>query len=571
VQNFELARLFYEMATLLEVRNESVFRVRAYQRAAQMLESLTEDIVAVTARGGLQKLPGIGKDLAVRVEEFLHTGRIDQLDQMRRDVPPRFLTLLEIRGLGPRTAKLLWDRLGVDSVERLEELCHTKEILNVAGIREKTRENILKGIAIWRAGRTRTLLPAARAVAEQVASALRAHGGVERLEVAGSLRRMRETVKDVDILVTSTEPARVIGTLTSLPSVTEVIARGDTRVSVRHQDGLQVDLRVVEPTAFGAALQYFTGSKDHNVRVRELAKRRGLTISEYGVFEEKSGTRVAGETEDEVYAAVGLPWIPPELREARNEFDLALAGRLPKLLEVDALRGDLHMHTTATDGRATLEEMVEAAHRRGYEYVAITDHSKRVTMARGLDAERIVEHWREIDRLNQKVHGITILKGVELDILEDGTLDLPDEVLAQADWVIAAVHYGQNQPREQITRRIVGAIRNPHVTAIAHPTGRLIGKRKPYEFELDTIFKEAADHGCWMEVDGQPSRLDLDDVGIVAAREHGIPIVVDSDAHSVEELAFVEFGVYQARRAGLEAGDVANTRPLAEFRKLLRH
>src|SRR5213593_2347723 len=383
VQNFELARLFYEMATLLEVRNESVFRVRAYQRAAQMLESLTEDIAAVAARGGLQKLPGIGKDLAVRVEEFLHTGRIDQLEALRRDVPPRFLTLLEIRGLGPRTAKLLWDRLGVDSVERLEELCRTKEILNVAGIREKTCENILKGIAIWRAGRTRTLLPAARAVAEQVAGALRAHGGVERLEVAGSLRRMRETVKDIDILVTSTEPARVIETLVSLPSVAEVTARGETKVSVRHQDGLALDLRVVAPEAFGAALQYFTGSKAHNVRLLEMAVRRGLKISEYGVFDEATGARVAGETEEDVYAAVGLPWIPPELREDSGEIDAAREGRLPVLVERGDLRGDLHDHTEWSDGHHPLERLVEAAEARGYEYVIVSDHSRSLTIAQG--------------------------------------------------------------------------------------------------------------------------------------------------------------------------------------------
>ncbi len=353
MQNFELARLFYEMATLLEVRNESVFRVRAYQRAAQMLESLTEDLATVTARGGLQKLPGIGKDLAARIDEFLRTGRLAQLDAMRTDLPPRFLTLLEIRGLGPRTAKLLWDRLGVDTVERLEELCRTKEILKVDGIREKTCENILKGIAIWRAGRTRVLLPKARAVAEHVAEALRAHGGVERLEVAGSLRRMRETVKDVDILVTSTDPKRVIDTLTSLPSVIEVIARGDTKASVRHQDGLQVDLRVVEPEAFGSALQYFTGSQSHNVRVRELAKRRGLTISEYGVFEEKSGRRVAGGTEEDVYATVGLPWIPAELRENAGEIDAARNGGLPELVTTDSIRGDLHAHTDWSTARWT--------------------------------------------------------------------------------------------------------------------------------------------------------------------------------------------------------------------------
>src|SRR2546428_2349083 len=329
VQNFELARLFYEMATLLEVRNESVFRVRAYQRAAQMLESLTEDIAGVAARGELQKLPGIGKDLAARVDEFLRTGRLAQLEAMRTDLPPRFLTLLEIRGLGPRTAKLLWDRLCVDTVDRLEEICRSKEILTVDGIREKTCENILKGIAQWRAGRTRTLLPTARAIAQQIAEALRAQGGVEQLEIAGSLRRMKETVKDIDLLVPSTEPARVIRTLTTLPSIVEVLAQGPTKASVRHQGGLAIDLPVVEPDPFGAALQYFTGSKDHNVKVRELASHKGLRISEYGVFNEETGARVAGATEADVYATVGLPWIPPELRENAGEIEAAREGRLP--------------------------------------------------------------------------------------------------------------------------------------------------------------------------------------------------------------------------------------------------
>src|SRR2546428_434361 len=418
-----------------------------------MLEALTEDIAAVAARGGLQKLPGIGKDLAVRVEEFLHTGRIDQLEAMRRDVPPRFLTLLEIRGLGPRTAKLLWDRLGVDSVERLEELGRTKEILNVPGIREKTCENILKGIAIWRAGRTRTLLPAARAVAEQVASALRSHGGVERLEVAGSLRRMRETVKDVDILVTSTEPARVIDTLTSLPSVIEVIARGDTKVSVRHQDGLQVDLRVVEPAAFGAALQYFTGSRDHNVRVRELAKRRGLTISEYGVFEEKSGKRVAGETEEEGYATVGLPWIPPELRENAGELDI----------------------------------------------------------------------------------------------------------------VLAAVHSRFKQTREEMTTRIVRALGHPKVHVLAHPTGRLLGSRDPYDVDMEAVFAAAQQHGKALEINASPERLDLADVHARRAAELGIPIAINTDTHYLTNFDNLALGVAVARRAWIGPSQVLNARPLAEL------
>ena len=564
MQNFELARLFYEMATLLEVRNESVFRVRAYQRAAQMLESLTEDIVAVAARGGLQKLPGIGKDLAVRVEEFLHTGRIDQLDQMRRDVPPRFLTLLEIRGLGPRTAKLLWDRLGVDSVERLEELCHTKEILNVAGIREKTRENILKGIAIWRAGRTRTLLPAARAVAEQVASALRAHGGIERLEVAGSLRRMRETVKDVDILVTSTEPARVIGTLTSLPSVTEVIARGDTKVSVRHQDGLQVDVRVVEPTAFGAALQYFTGSKDHNVRVRELAKRRGLTISEYGVFEEKSGTRVAGETEDEVYAAVGLPWIPPELRENTGEIDAARSGGLPELITADRIRGDLHAHTDWSDGHITLEKLVTAAEDRGYEYIAVSDHSRSDTIAGGLSIDELRAQVRQIRQL-QASHRIRILAASECAILADGTMDFPDEVLDELDVVLAAVHSRFKQTREEMTTRIVRALGHPKVHILAHPTGRRLGSRDPYDVDMEAVFAAARQHGKALEINASPERLDLADVHARRAAELGIPIAINTDTHYLNNFDNLALGVAVARRAWIGPSQVLNARPLAEL------
>jgi DNA polymerase (family 10) len=564
VQNFELARLFYEMATLLEVRNESVFRVRAYQRAAQMLESLTEDIAAVAARGDLQKLPGIGKDLASRIDEFLRTGHVDQLDQMRRDLPPRFLTLLEIRGLGPRTAKLLWDRLGVDTVDRLEELCRTKEILAVAGIREKTCENILKGIAIWRAGKTRTLLPAARAVAEHVAGALRAHGGVERLEVAGSLRRMRETVKDVDILVTSTEPALVIETLTSLPSVMEVIARGDTKVSVRHQDGLQIDLRVVEPGAFGAALQYFTGSKDHNVRVRELAKRRGLTVSEYGVFEEKSGKRVAGETEEEVYASVGLPWIPPELRENTGEIDAARNGGLPELVTEDRIRGDLHAHTDWSDGRLSLEKLVTTAEDRGYEYIAVTDHSRSDTIAGGLSIDELRAQIQQIRQL-QASHRIRILAASECAILADGTMDFPDEVLDELDVVLAAVHSRFKQTREEMTTRIVRALGHPKVHVLAHPTGRLLGSRDPYDVDMEAVFRAARQHGKALEINASPDRLDLADVHARRAAELGIPIAINTDTHYLNNFDNLALGVAVARRAWIGPSQVLNARPLAEL------
>ena len=570
MENPEIAQIFEEIADLLEIQGANTFRVRAYRNAARVVRDHPEPLADLAQDPSqIENLPGIGKDLAGKVRTIVETGDLPLRTELHAQVPPGLRDLLNIPGLGPKRAQILHRELGIRTVEDLRQAVLAQQIREIKGFGEKTEEAILRALNKPDRAAQRVYLADAKVFADAVVRHLKGTPGIGQVIVSGSLRRRLETVGDVDVLVTCPNAEPVMSRLAAYEGVGEVLARGDTKMTVRLTCGLQLDLRVVPEECYGAALVYFTGSKAHNIELRRMAQERGLKISEYGVF--RGEERAAGRTEEEVYAAVGLPWIPPELREARNEFELALAGRLPKLLEVDALRGDLHMHTTATDGRATLEEMVEAARRRGYEYIAITDHSKRVTMARGLDAERIVEHWREIDRLNQKVHGITILKGVELDILEDGTLDLPDEVLAQADWVIAAVHYGQNQPRDQITRRIVGAIRNPHVTAIAHPTGRLIGKRKPYEFELDTIFKEAADHGCWMEVDGQPSRLDLDDVGIVAAREHGIPIVIDSDAHSVEELAFVEFGVNQARRAGLEAGAVANTRPLAEFRKLLRH
>jgi len=564
VQNFELARLFYEMATLLEVRNESVFRVRAYQRAAQMLESLTEDIATVAARGDLQKLPGIGKDLAARIDEFVTSGRLAQLEAMRTDLPPRFLTLLEIRGLGPRTAKLLWDRLGVDTVDRLEEICRSKEILTVDGIREKTCENILKGIAIWRAGRTRTLLPTARAVAEHVAQALRSHGGVERLEVAGSLRRMRETVKDVDILVTSTDPERVIATLTSLPSVIEVIARGDTKASVRHQDGLQIDLRVVAPEAFGAALQYFTGSPDHNVRVRELARRRGLTITEYGVSEQKSGRRVAGDTEEDVYATVGPPWIPAELRENTGEIEAARNGGLPELVTTGAIRGDLHAHTDWSDGHLPLEKLVATAEERGYEYIAVSDHSRSDTIARGLGIDELRAQVRRIREL-QPSHRIRILAASECAILADGTMDFPDEVLDELDLVLAAVHSRFKQTREEMTARIVRALGHPKVHVLAHPTGRLLGSRDPYDVDLEAVFAAARQHGKAIEINASPERLDLADVHARRAAELGIPIAINTDTHYLHNFDNLALGVAVARRAWIGPSQVLNARPLAEL------
>jgi DNA polymerase (family X) len=561
--NFALARLFYEMASLLEARESSVFRVRAYQRAAQTLETLAEDVAAVAARGELTALPGIGRDLAARIGEYLATGQIAQLDELRATLPAAFLTFLEIRGLGPRTARALADQ-GVESVEQLEAMCRSGQIIGVAGIRDKTAQNILKAIERWKAGQTRTLLASGRTVAAQVAEALRAHGGVERLEIAGSLRRMRETVKDIDLLVTSTEPEHVIGTLTTLPSVTEVIVKGPTKASVRHQDGLQIDLRVVEPAAFGAALQYFTGSKDHNVRVREIASRRGLRISEYGVFDERTGERVAGATEEEVYATVGLPWIPPELRENQGEIEAAREGRLPTLVTTGDIRGDLHAHTDWSDGRHSLEALVTAAQARGYEYIIVSDHSRSTTIAGGLGVEELRAQIAAIRELQPRFR-IRILTGSECDILADGTLDFPDEVLAELDVVLAAVHSRFKQSREAMTSRIVRALGHPRVNVLVHPTGRRLNTREPYDVDLEAVFAAARTHGKAVEINSSPERMDLSDVNARRAGALGLPVAVSTDTHSLRELDHLELGIGIARRAWLPPEQVLNTRPLDDL------
>ena len=561
MKNFEVARIFYEIASLLEVRDESRFRIRAWQRAAQTLEALSEDVTAVAARGALRSLPGIGKEIAARIEEYLATGRLELLDRLRENLPPDFLSLLEVRGLGPRTARALWELLGIDTVERLEEACRSGRVIGVGGIHKKTCENLLKAIAQHKAGRSRALLTTARAIANQVAAALRAHGGVDRLETAGSLRRMRETVKDIDILVTSTEPAHVIETLVSLPSVAEITARGETKVSVRHQDGLAIDLRVVAPEAFGAALQYFTGSKAHNVRLREMAVRRGLKISEYGVFDEATGARVASETEHDVYAAVGLPWIPPELREDGGEIDAAREGRLPELIAIGDLKGDLHDHTEWSDGHHSLERLVEVAEARGYEYVIVSDHSRSLTIAQGLSIERLRQQRAEI-RAVQPRHRIRILAGTECDILEDGALDFPDEVLAELDVVVASVHSRFKQDRATMTARIVQALGNPHMDILGHPTGRRLGSRDPYDVDLDAVFAAARTHGKAVEINASPERLDLNDAHARRAAEAGVLLSISTDTHYLSELDNVDLGVAVARRAWVTRDRILNTRPL---------
>jgi len=569
MNNARVADVFDEIADLLEFQGANPFRLRAYRNAARTIRDLSEPLETIAAAPDrrLTDIEGIGEDLAEKIATLLQTGELPLHQELLAKVPTSVLALLRVPGLGPKKAAVLHHDLKINTLPELRAACEAHRVRELKGFGEKTEQKILEGLDIAAAAEERLYWADADQFAQALVTHLRGSRSVRQIEVAGSYRRGRETVGDLDILVDSSQPEAVMDRFAEFETTAEVLARGDTKMSVRLAGGLQVDLRVVPAESFGAALQYFTGSKQHNVILRGRAKARGLKINEYGVF--RDDKYVAGRTEAEVYAALDLPCFPPELREARREFDWADAGKLPELIELSDIRGDLHMHTDETDGAATLEQMVAAAQQRGLDYVAITDHSKRVTMANGLDAGRLRKQWKQIDKLNDKLKGIVVLKGIEVDILEKGGLDLDDDVLAEADWVVASVHYGQNQPREQITRRILGALENPHVSAIAHPTGRLINRRKPYDVDLEAVFKAAAEHGKLLELNANPARLDLDDVACAAAKNHGVPIVISTDAHSIDGLDKMRYGILQARRAGLTKADVANTRTWKQLQKLL--
>ncbi|HEV3341626.1 MAG TPA: DNA polymerase/3'-5' exonuclease PolX [Pirellulales bacterium] len=569
MNNAQIAMVFDEIADLLEIQDANPFRVRAYRNGARAVRDLTEPVVGILDDEDrkLTDLPGIGKDLAEKISTLCQTGSLPMHQELLTQIPVSVLTLMRVPGVGPKKAAALHRELGISSLEELREACTTNRVQKLKGFGAKTEQTILAGLEHADSRQQRLLWAEADQFVQSLLDHLRSCPSVQQIEAAGSYRRGRDTVADLDLLVVSNQVDEVMDRLAAFDAVETILARGETKMSVRLAGGLQVDLRVVPAESFGAALQYFTGSKEHNVVLRGLAKGRGLKINEYGVF--RGDEYLAGRTEEDVYATLDLPCFPPELREARREFEWANADGLPKLVEADDVLGDLHMHTDATDGKATLREMVEAARERGLKYIAITDHSKRVSMANGLDADRLREQWSEIDRLNRRVKGIKVLKGVEVDILEKGGLDLDDDLLSEADWVVASLHYGQQQPREQITRRILEALANPTVCAIGHPTGRLINRRQAYEVDLDAVFKAARKHGKFLELNANPQRLDLDDVACAAAKEHGVPIVISTDAHSVEGLDKLRYGILQARRGGLTKADVVNTRPWSEVKKLL--
>jgi DNA polymerase (family 10) len=570
--NTDVSKVFDELADLLEIQGANPFRVRAYRNAARSVGDLAESVAGIVAVdvARLRDLSGIGDDLAKKITTIIQTGELPQLNELREQVPQGVRDMLRVAGLGPKKAAALWKELSITSLDQLKQAAEQGQIASLKGFGKKTEQSILEGLSQVEQAGQRVSLADAKPLADAIVADLAKLPSVKQVSAAGSARRLKETVGDLDVLATADDSAEPMDSLANHPLVEKVLARGETKQRVRLKGGLEMDLRVVPEASYGAAMQYFTGSKEHNIVIRRRAQERGLKLNEYGVF--RGDEQVAGRTEEDVYAAVGLPWIPPELRENRGEIERAERGELAKLklIELDDMRGDLHMHTTATDGNASIREMVDGAKARGLKYIAITDHSKRVTMANGLDATRLRAHWKEIDKVRQQVSGIEVLRGIECDILEDATLDLPDDVLAEADWVVAVLHYGLKQPQDQIMKRLLTAIRSPYVSVIGHPSARIVGKRPPVALNLDEMLRAAADHGVMMEINAHPSRLDLDDVSAAAARDLGIPIVISTDAHAVTGLDVMQYGIYQARRAGLTAIDVANTRPWGEFRKLLR-
>ncbi|HEY7193405.1 MAG TPA: DNA polymerase/3'-5' exonuclease PolX [Gemmatimonadales bacterium] len=570
MQNAEIARLLGDVADLLEISDGNPFKVRAYRNAARTVADHPDPIAELVSGGAfdLTELPGIGGGIAKEITALVETGTLPQRQQLVAAIPPGLLDLLKIPGLGPKRVKLFHDELKVNSVADLKAALDAGKIATLPGFGPKLLEKIREGVAAAASGdgQKRIVLHEAEQYARAIVEYLKAGGDIAEIDVAGSFRRRKETIGDLDIVVTSSKPAAVIQRFGKFGEVTHVAAQGDTRSTVRLTSGLQVDLRVVEPASFGAAMQYFTGSQAHNIELRKIAQAKKLKLNEYGVF--RGSKRVSGRAERDVYAALGLDWIPPELRENRGEIALAKAHKLPALVTLENIRGDLQMHTDASDGKATLAEMVDAARALRYEYIAITDHSPRTSMA-GQSPEEIRAQWKAIDKLNKGTRGFRVLKSVEMDILESGKLDLPDDLLAEADYVVATIHYGLKQTERQITDRLLGAIENRWVDAIGHPTGRIVPVRPSYLLDFDVVAKAAARAKCLLEINGS-ERMDLPDTLAAAAKSHGVRFVLSTDAHNVRELGFMKFAVAVARRAGLEAADVANTRPLAEFLKGLR-
>lgn len=568
MRNQEIADIFYQIADLLEIKDELPFKVRAYRRAAQRIETLDGDIEEIYRDGRLREIPGIGEALAKKIGEIIETGKLQYLERLKKEIPEGIVRLMGIPGLGPKKTAVLYKKLGITTIEKLREAAEQGKLRSLEGFGEITEKNILRGIEMLERSKGRVLLSVAFEDGNRIVEYLRGNKDVLNVSLAGSLRRMKETIGDIDILVSSLSPDSVMDLFVAYPDVDRVLLKGSTKTSVVLRDGLQVDLRVVKPESFGAALQYFTGSKDHNIRVRNCAIKKGLKVNEYGVFKKNTGEYVAGKTEEEVYNAIGLQYIEPELRENRGEIELAQRNKLPTVVGYNDVKGDFHIHSQWSDGIASVEEIARFGEKLGYSFVGIADHSSSLKVAYGLSEEKVVEKIGEIRRV-QKKFSIRIFAGTECDIKPDGTLDYSNRVLKEFDFVCAAVHSRFKMSQKEMTDRIVKALENEYVTMLAHPTGRLIGRRDPYSVDVERLFDAARENNVFLEINAFPDRLDLSDVHAKMAKEKGIMMVLGTDAHSLDHLRFMRYGVATARRGWLEKKDVLNTYSLKDIEKAL--
>lgn len=559
MRNLEIASIFNQIGDLLEIQAANPFRIRAYRRAADSLESLTDTVEVLVRQGSLREIPGIGEDLSKKIIEYVDSGKMKFFEDLKKEVPPGLVQLIAIPGVGPKTAKSVYDHFKVQSIDELEVLCRDGKLAGMPGFKQKSSDNILRGIEIYKRRKGNYLLGKTKPIADQIVLALENHA--DRVSYAGSLRRMKEMVHDIDILAASTHPEATMEAFLKLPMIRDVLAQGGTKASIRVEDDLQIDLRVIDPQSWGAAMQYFTGSKAHNIRMRERAIKMGFKLNEYGLFDsdEKS---VASLTEEEIFAKLDLPYIPPVLREDLGEMEAAAAGSLPHLVELKDIQGDLHMHTTWSDGKFSVEQMIEASRKRGYQYVAITDHSKSLGVAGGLSDDDLMRHTEEVRAIGKKYTDIRVLAGTEVDIRQDGTLDYPDELLGQLDFVVASLHSGFKQDRASLTTRVVKAMQNPHVRVIGHPTGRLLGDREAYELDFDELMKEAARTRTCLEVNANFHRLDLSDILCRKASALGVQLIVSTDAHDYDDMQNLPYGVATAQRGWIEKDRVLNTQPV---------
>jgi DNA polymerase (family 10) len=578
VDNKAIASIFYETADLMEINGDDPFRIRSYRRAAETLEGLPQQVEALLDDPKkLLEIPGIGKGMVTNIQELASTGKLPLHQELSQKYRPSMLELLKIQGLGPKTIALIWSAFQVGDIEGVEKLAKEGKLRELPRLSEKSEQKILKSIEDYRRIAGRFLIDEADRTAQRLTVYLSHISGIDAITPAGSLRRGRETVGDLDVLITGpccdddSPRAALLDEISRFPGIDQVLAKGDNKISFRLRTGLQVDVRALSPSSYGAGLQYFTGSKHHGVSLRQRALKMGLTLNEYGLYRLDDNTCVAGKTEEEIYRALNLDWIPPELRENCGEIEAAERHELPHLITVADLRGEVHMHTVETDGRNTIDEMAEAAKARGYQYIAITDHSKNLAMAFGLDDKRALEHMARIREANEKLEGITIMSGIEVDILADGSLDLSDSVLEQLDVVVASVHSHFNQEPAQMTDRLLKAVSNPNVSILGHPTGRLLLRRDAYQFDFEAVIRSARDNKVAMELNAYPDRLDLNDVNLRLARERGVKIVINTDAHHTSHFEKVKYGILQARRAWLTPNEVLNTLPEADFRGAMKH